>query len=91
MTGIGPVPMKMPRLLERGTGDDKITVMSSILPRYLRRTKSVEDLLPWRYLKCMPTGDSSEALEVLFGPNTRSLPAKTVTRLKADWSKDYEA
>ena len=91
MTGIGPVPVKVPRVRDRGAGEDKITFMPSILPRYLRKAKSVEDLLPWLYLKGVSTGDFTEALEALLGPNAKGLSAKTVTRLKADWWKDYEA
>ena len=91
LTGIGPVPVKVPRVRDRGAGDDKITFTPRILPRYLRKAKSVEDLLPWLYLKGVSTGDFTEALEALLGPNARGLSAKTVTRLKADWWKDYEA
>jgi hypothetical protein len=91
MTGIGPVPVKVPRVRDRGAGDDKITFTPSILPRYLRKARSVEELLPWLYLKGVSTGDFTEALEALLGPNAKGLSAKTVTRLKADWWKDYEA
>lgn len=96
LTGIGPVPVKVPRLRDRGAGEDKITFMPSILPRYLRKAKSVEDLLSWLYLKGVSTGDFTEALEALLGPNAKGpnakgLSAKTVTRLKADGWKDYEA
>ena len=64
---------------------------ASILPRYLRKAESIEELLPWLYLKGVSTGDFSEALEALLGPNAKGLSAKTITRLKADWWKDYEA
>ena len=91
MTGIGPVPVKVPRVRDRGTGEDKITFTPSILPRYLRKAKSVEELLPWLYLKGVSTGDFTEALEALLGPNAKGLSAKTITRLKADWWQGYEA
>jgi len=91
MTSIGPVPVKVPRVRDRGAGDDKITSTPSILPRYLRKAKSVKDLLPWLYLKGVSTGDFSEAMEALLGWNAKGLSAKTVTRLKAGWWKDYEA
>lgn len=90
MTGIGPVPVKVPRVRDRGACDDKITFTPSILPRYLRKAKSIEELLPWLYLKGVSTGDFTEALEALPGPNARGLSAKTVARLKADWWMDYE-
>ncbi|ASM71558.1 transposase, Mutator family [Pseudosulfitobacter pseudonitzschiae] len=91
MTGIGPVPVKVPRVRDRGAGEDNISFTPSILPRYLRKARSVEELLPWLYLKGVSTGDFTEALEALLGPNAKGLSAKTVTRLKADWWKDYEA
>ena len=71
MTGIGPVPVKVPRVRDRGVGEDKITFTPSILPRYLRKAKSVEELLPWLYLKGVSTGDFTEALEALLGPNAK--------------------
>jgi transposase-like protein len=91
MTGIGPVPVKVPRVRDRGAGEDKITFTPSILPRYLRKAKSVEELLPWLYLKGVSTGDFTEALSALLGPDAKGLSAKTITRLKANWWKDYEA
>ncbi len=48
MTGIGPVPVKVPRVRDRGQQADKVRFTSSILPPYLRKAKSVEELLPWR-------------------------------------------
>ena len=59
-TGIGPVSVRQPRVRDRGDGAIRFT--SAILPRYLRRAKSLEDLLPWLYLKGMSTGDFGEAL-----------------------------
>jgi len=63
---------------------------STILPPYLRRAKSIEELLPWLYLKGISTGDFSEALSALLGPDAPGLSATTITRLKADWWDDYE-
>jgi len=91
LTGIGAVTVKVPRLRDRGTGEDRITFTPSFLPRYLRKAKSVEELLPWLHLKGVSTGDFTEALAALLGPNAKGLSATTVTRLKADWWRDYEA
>jgi putative transposase len=91
LTGIGPVAVKVPRLRDRGADEDKISFTPSILPRYLRKAKSVEELLPWLYLKGVSTGDFTEALAALLGPNAKGLSATTITRLKADWWHDYEA
>ena len=60
-TGIGAVRVQAPRVRDRSGG---IRFTSSILLRYLRRTKSVEELLPWLYLKGISTGDFGEALAV---------------------------
>ncbi len=85
LTGIGPVPVKVPRVRDRGAGEDRISFAPSIPPRYLRKTKSVEDLLPWLYLKGVSTGDFQEALAALLGPQAQGLSAATISRLKADW------
>jgi transposase-like protein len=85
MTGIGPVAVKVPRVRDRGVGEDKVTFTASILRRYLRRAKSVEEPLPWLYLKGVSTGDFTEALEALLGPDAKGLKglsARTVTRLR---------
>ena len=91
MTGIGPVAVKVPRVRDRAAGGDRITFTPSILPRYLRKARSVEELLPWLYLKGVSTGDFTEALAALLGPNAKGLSAMTITRLKADWWADYGA
>ncbi len=61
------------------------------MPPYLRRTKSVEELIPWLYLKGISTGDFSEALESLLGPDAPGPSATTVVRLKDVWRREYES
>ena len=90
MTGIGPVPVKVPRVRDRGCSEEKIRFTSSILPPYLRKAKSIEELLPWLYLKGISTGDFQEALAALLGPNAAGLSSTTISRLKADWWDEYE-
>ena len=87
-TGIGPVSVRQPRVRDRGDGAIRFT--SAILPRYLRRTKSLEDLLPWLYLKGISTGDFSEALAALLGAEAPGLSASTITRLKEVWRAEAE-
>lgn len=88
-TGIGSVPVRMPRVRDRGSSDSqRIRFTSSILPPYLRKTKTIEELLPWLYLKGISTGDFSEALAVLLGPNAPGLSPSTISRLKDIWKKD---
>lgn len=91
VTGIGPVAVKVPRVRDRKPGAERISFTPGILPRYLRKAKSVEDLLPWLYLKGVSTGDFGEALAALLGPGAKGLSAKTITRLKADWWTEYQA
>src|SRR5690554_5197817 len=90
MTGVGPVPVKVPRLRDRAAGVEKIRFTSAILPPYLRKAKSIEELLPWLYLRGISSGDFQEALAALLGPNAAGLSATTISRLKADWWEEYE-
>ncbi len=89
-TGIGAVPVKVPRVRDLAPEGAPQRFTSTILPPYLRRAKSIAKLLPWLYLKGVSTGDFSEALAALLGPYAPRLSATTITRLKADWWDDYE-
>ena len=88
-TGIGSIPVKVPRTRDRAGGSDRIRFTSSILPPYLRRSKSIEDLLPWLYLKGISTGDFGEALASLLGPDAPGLSPSTICRLKKIWESEY--
>ena len=59
------------------------------MPPYLRKTKSIEELIPWLYLKGVSTSDFSEALAAILGPDAKGLSATTVTRLKSVWQDEY--
>lgn len=91
LTGIGPVEVQQPRVRDRRAAQEREKFSSAILPAYLRKTKSMEELIPWLYLKGVSTGDFSEALVALVGPQAKGLSANTVTRLKAGWQQEYEA
>jgi transposase-like protein len=85
-TGIGDVAVKAPRVRDRrGT----IKFSSNLLPRYLRRTRSLEELIPWLYLKGLSTGDFSAALTALLGQDAPGLSAATISRLKEVWQEEY--
>jgi len=88
-TGVGPVTVKQPRVQDRRPPEQREKFASAILPPYLRKTKSVEELIPWLYLKGVSTGDFSEALAALLGPDAKGLSATTVTRLKGLWEQEY--
>ncbi len=91
-TGIGPVAVRCPRVRDRGAEADggKIRFSSAILPPYLRRSRSIEELLHWLYLKGISTGDFSEALAALLGPEAPGLSASTIARLKEVWQGELE-
>jgi putative transposase len=86
-TGIGEVAVQGPRARDR---QGELKFHSSILPAYLRRTRSIEELLPWLYLKGLSTGDFSEALAALLGKGAAGLSAATISRLKEMWKGEYE-
>ena len=92
-TGIGAVEVKAPRVRDRDPGapGGRIDFTSSILPRYLRRSKSVAELLPWLYLKGISSGGFGEALSALLGPDAPGLSASTIARLKTLWWEQYVA
>jgi len=71
MTGVGEVEIQVPKVRDRsGSG---IKFNSSLLPPYLKRSQSVEEVLPWLYLKGVSTGDFAEALASLLGPQAKGL------------------
>lgn len=88
-TGVGLVKVQQPRVRDRRPADQAEPFSSKILPPYLRKTKSIEELIPWLYLKGVSTGDFSEALKALLGPEAPGLSATTVTRLKTVWEDEY--
>ena len=90
MQGIGPVPVQQPRVHDRRPASQREKFSSAILPPYLRKTRSIEELIPWLYLKGVSTGDFSEALAALLGPDAKGLSATTITRLKAVWEQEYQ-
>lgn len=89
-TAIGEVTVRAPRTEDRESGVEKIRLQSSILPPYLRRSKSLEALLPWLYLKGVSTGGFQEALASLLGTEARGLSPATISRLKAVWGEEYD-
>ncbi|NDW07901.1 IS256 family transposase [Jiella pacifica] len=93
-TGIGPVPVKRAKVRDRGAndgdGDEHVTFTSAILPKWARRTTSLDALLPVLYLRGLSTGDFQEALSALLGKDAPNLSPSVITRLKDDWQADYD-
>lgn len=90
LTGLGPMEVEQPRVLDRRPKDEAEFFSSKVLPPYLRKTKSLEELIPWLYLKGISTGDFSEALAALVGPQAKGLSASTVVRLKSIWEEEFQ-
>jgi transposase-like protein len=85
-TGIGEVEVKVPRV--RARAGEGVKFESLLVPRYLRKTRSMEELLPWLYLKGISTNDFQEALASILGKEAKGLSSSTVVRLKAEWEKE---
>jgi len=91
LTGAGPLEVVQPRVRDTSPDkDSRVTFSPSVLPPYLRKSKAIEELIPWLYLKGVSTGDFSEALQSLVGEQAKGLSANTIVRLKQTWSQEYD-
>jgi putative transposase len=94
-TGIGPVPVRRVKIRDRGAGAgagegaERIRFTSAILPRWARRTRSLDALLPILYLRGVSMGDLQEALGALLGKDAPNLSPSVVARLRGEWEADY--
>ena len=91
-TGIGAVEVARPRVDDRrlDAEGNRMRFTSKILPPYLRRTKAIDELVPWLYLKGVSTGDFPEALQALLGPGAEGLSATNICRLKRVWEAEWK-
>src|SRR5215204_2886839 len=91
-TGVGPVEVRRAKVRDRGDvgTEEKIRFSSAILPKWARRTKSLDALLPVLYLRGVSTGDFQEALTALLGKDAPNLSAAVISRLTAEWEADYD-
>lgn len=87
VTGVGPLKVKQPRVRDRREGE---AFTSNILPRYMRRVPSVDNLIPVLYLKGISTGDFAQVLESILGKNASGLSATNIVRLKKLWEEEYQ-
>ncbi len=90
LSGLGPIQVEQPRVNDRRIDEDgvRFRFTSKILPPYLRKTKTIEDLVPWLYLKGISTGEMSDAL-VHLGFDGTGLSAASVTRMTEAWQGEY--
>lgn len=86
-TGVGDIDVRVPKVRDRsGSG---IKFNSNLLPPYLKRAKSMDELIPWLYLRGVSSGDFQDALAALVGDQAKGLSANTVSRLKAQWQDEH--
>jgi putative transposase len=91
-TGLGLVEVQQPRVNDRRIDEQgqRMRFSSTILPPYLRRTQSLDELIPWLYLRGLSTGDFTEALQALLGPQAKGLSATNIVRLKECWQQEWK-
>jgi transposase-like protein len=93
LTGAGPLVISQPRARDKAgaAATDAVAFSSALLPPYLRRSKNLNELIPWLYLKGVSTGDFQEALQALLGAGARGLSANVVVKLKEQWTVEFES
>lgn len=91
LTGIGKISVRLPRLRDRGSAEEKVNFHSGLIPPYMRRSATIDEVLPLLYLKGISEADFSEVLEPIFGKQTKNLSPSVISNLKAGWDKEYQA
>ncbi|RLE63747.1 MAG: hypothetical protein DRJ47_09010 [Thermoprotei archaeon] len=94
LTGVEPITLRRPRVDEREAKKENSThkpFTSGVLPRFLRRTPSVEGVVVTLYLKGVSTNDFDEAIRTIYGDEAGSLSPSTVSHLKEAWYGEYES
>lgn len=92
-TGIGPIPVQRQKVRDRATDappEKRIRFTSNILPKWARRSRSLDALLPVLYLRGVSTGDFQDALTALLGADAPNLSPGVISRLTAGWQDDYD-
>jgi transposase-like protein len=87
LTGAGALEIKQPRINDKRS-EEKFS--SAILPPYLRKSPSIETLIPALYLKGISTNDFPPALEAILGKNAGGLSQGSIVRLKKIWESEYD-
>lgn len=91
LTGAGRLAVEQPRVRDNSSQkENRVRFSSKVLPPYLRRSKSIDELIPWLYLKGISTGDFTEALQALVGEDAPALSPNVVVRLTGQWSQEYD-
>ena len=91
-TGIGALDVRRPKVRDRAAGpaDEKVRFSSAILPKWARRSRSLDALLPVLYLRGISTGDFREALSAILGAEAPNLSPGVISRLTGEWQQEYD-
>lgn len=91
-TGIGALDVRRPKVRDRaaGSADDKVRFSSAILPKWARRSRSLDALLPVLYLRGISTGDFREALSAILGTEAPNLSPGVIWRLTGEWQQEHD-
>jgi transposase-like protein len=91
VTGAGVLEIQQPRVRDNSPNrEERVQFTSALLPPYLRRSKAIEEFIPWLYLKGISTGDFSEVLQSLLGESAKGLSPNVIVRLKEQWTTEYD-
>ena len=88
LTGIGQIKVQVPRLRDRGETGARIQFKSSLIPPYMRRTATIDEMLPLLYLKGISEGDFVEVLSPIVGEQAKNLSPAVISGLKAKWESE---
>jgi transposase-like protein len=89
LTGIGQVKVRVPRIRDRGEEQTKIRFKSTLIPPYMRRTATLDEVLPLLYLKGISEVSFVEALSPMFGEQAKNLSPGVISRLKMGWEEEH--
>ena len=81
VTGVGPITVGQPRVRDKRPSEQREIFNAGVLPKYLRKTKSGGEVIPWMYFKGISTNDFLEALQSLPGADAKDLSPSMMTRL----------
>ncbi len=91
-TGIGALDVRRPKVRDRAAGpaEEKVRFSSAILPKWARRSRSLDALLPVLYLRGISTGDFREALSAILGTEAPNLSPGVISRLTGNGQQEYD-
>jgi putative transposase len=91
--GAGTVEIKAPRVNDRRVvGEERQRFTSDILPRYMRRSPKVSEVLPVLYLRGLSSGDFRPALSHFFGVEASAgMSPSAISALLSTWEAEYRA